>query len=198
MFIVTVVILVALLTTIHPFLAVNAPVDGEILVVEGWLSRKELQLAVEEYHRGRYRMIVTTGGPINDGTSKTYAVLAAESIRKLGLDPKFVTAVSAPYAPTDKSFTTALAFRKWLINAFGNVKTLNIFTSGVHGRRSRVLYRKMLGPGIEVGVLSVKETRYNPLFWWLSQKGIRKVVRNTAGYVYYTLFIRRQGSIVTP
>ena len=35
MFIATVVILVALLATIHPFLAVNAPVDGEILVANG-------------------------------------------------------------------------------------------------------------------------------------------------------------------
>ena len=54
-------VLVAAVFTVHPFLAVNEPVQGEILVVEGWLPDYALEgamqwfrsqrLSIDGYHR---------------------------------------------------------------------------------------------------------------------------------------------------
>ena len=52
---------------IHPFLAVNAPVQAEVLVVEGWVADYALKAAVKEFKRGAYKTVYVTGGPIEHG-----------------------------------------------------------------------------------------------------------------------------------
>ena len=45
---------------LHPFLALSARVDGDIMVVEGWLPDYALQKAVDDFQNGSYKLLVTT------------------------------------------------------------------------------------------------------------------------------------------
>src|SRR5687767_14686582 len=49
---------------IHSFLAVNQPVQAEILIVEGWVADYAINVTVEEFRVGRYKRVLTTGGPV--------------------------------------------------------------------------------------------------------------------------------------
>ena len=50
--------------SLHPFLALSARIDGDIMVVEGWLPDYALQKAVDDFQHGSYKLLVTTGGPL--------------------------------------------------------------------------------------------------------------------------------------
>jgi hypothetical protein len=63
---------------LHPFLAMNVPVDAQILVVEGWLPNYALKAAAAEFNKGNYSVLVTTGGPIEGQCTGTRCVTYAE------------------------------------------------------------------------------------------------------------------------
>ncbi|MGZ5002566.1 MAG: hypothetical protein ACXWBM_05170, partial [Chthoniobacterales bacterium] len=48
---------------VYPFLAVNSPVQTDVLVVEGWIHNYAIKVAVSEFRNGNYRMVYSTGGP---------------------------------------------------------------------------------------------------------------------------------------
>ena len=47
------------------WLAQSSPVDANILLVEGWLSRNASLDAINEFNGGTYETLVITGGPLN-------------------------------------------------------------------------------------------------------------------------------------
>ena len=87
-------------TSIHPFLAVTAPVEGNILVVEGWLSDEALQSAVSRFEQGRYEYLVTTGGPLVRGAHLSeygsFAELSAAILTASGFDPARLVVIPSP------------------------------------------------------------------------------------------------------
>jgi hypothetical protein len=83
---------------IHPFLAVTRRVNTNILVVEGTIQRYAIRGGVEEFKKGWYERIFTTGGPvegiggyIND--YNTSASVAAESLKQFGVPDELVQMV---------------------------------------------------------------------------------------------------------
>jgi len=191
--VVVILILVFLfLAFVHPFLTINKPIKSKILVVEGWLPDSFLKSSISEFNRADYKMLITTGGPLRIDSSQsgnlTAAEQAANKIRNLGFDNKLLFA--APYfkKTNHRTVTSFLALRAWLSNSNLNVSAINVFTAGVHGRKSYVICKKVMGESIKVGVISSPPVRYNPKFWWLSKRGIRLVTKNTIGY-FYALFL---------
>lgn len=183
-----VVLLILMLLTIHPFLATNQSVDGEILVVEGWLPDYALKQAVNEFHMGNYRWIVTTGGPLSgareSSSCSTYAQLGAQALMTFGIDQKVLIAVPAPHVKRNRTFTSALAFREWVSNLDLDVKAINLFSLDVHARKSYVLFKKTLEPRIKVGIIAAMTDEYDPRYWWLSIAGFKWVFRDFIGWIY--------------
>ena len=103
------------LKTIYPFLAPINRVESKILVVEGWLSDESMKLAVEEFKSYNYEHIYVTGGPFDLGSFlseyKTYAHLGTDTLKRIGIDPKKVTAVPGPGTVKDRTFSSALALK---------------------------------------------------------------------------------------
>src|SRR5437660_848146 len=102
----------------YPFLAVNDPVDGGALVMEGWLPDYALQEAITEFRRGHHSRIFVTGGPLENGAPlseyRTYAELGAATLLRLGLNTNAVQAVPAPRVRLDRTYASALALKDWL------------------------------------------------------------------------------------
>src|SRR5215471_13317591 len=52
---------------IYPFLAVNDPHSGGLLVVEGWAPDYALETALQEFKRNHYDKVCVTGGFLENG-----------------------------------------------------------------------------------------------------------------------------------
>lgn len=176
---------------IHSFLAPNDRVPGaRLLVVEGWLDTKELDQAVAAFQQGRYQRVVTTGGPMETWSefprSSNYADYAASYLRKHGLQHVDLTAVPAPASAQDRTFLSAVKVRDWAKMQGLEVSSLDVYSSGTHARRSRMLYRIAFGPNIDVGILSARPTQYDDERWWQTSAGVKTVLGETISLVWTT------------
>ncbi|HAV65222.1 MAG TPA: cytosine deaminase [Verrucomicrobiales bacterium] len=174
--------------TIQPFLAVNDPVPGGPLVIEGWLADYALQAAVNEFQRRTYDGLYTTGVPLEKGAPlseyRTYAELGAAVIAALGVATNAVHAVPAPDVRRDRTYTSAVALREWFAGQGRGVKQLTVVSVGAHARRTRLLYEFAFGPEVRIGVICVPDREYEPDRWWASSAGVRDVVDETVAYLY--------------
>ncbi len=175
-------------THIHPFLSVTSPIKADILVVEGWLPDYALKQALTEYENGSYNKVVTTGGPLPTGyylaEYKTFAELAAATLKALGLKKEKLVAVPAPEVIKDRTYASAVIFRQWLSNSNLNVQSINLYTFDVHTRRSWLIFKKVLAPTIKTGAIAAKTRDYQPDKWWVSSEGVRSVISEVIAYIY--------------
>jgi hypothetical protein len=173
---------------IHPFLATTEPVGGDILVVEGWMPDEALQEALDWFEQHPYRLLVTTGGPLDKGSHlsayATTAELGAATLRRLGADPDRIVAVPAPPVRADRTFESALALGRWLSGSDLAVDSLDIVSLGPHARRTRLLFQQALGDGLRVGVIAAANAGYDAEHWWAWSGGVRTVVGETVAYLY--------------
>jgi hypothetical protein len=174
---------------IHPFLAPNDAAPGaRLLVVEGWLDKEELDQAVAVFKKGQYERIVTTGGPIERfsdlSTSTNYADLAANYLKRHGLDNIDVTAIAAPASAQDRTFLSAVRLRNWMKNNGVMGNSLDVFSGGTHGRRTKMLYRLAFGPNVSIGILSARVKGYEERRWWRTSVGVKSVLSETIGVAW--------------
>ena len=181
-------VLVAAVLTVHPFLAVNDPVEGEILVVEGWLPDYAMEGAIQQFRSRDYRLLVTTGGPLCKGhylmEYKTSAELSAAVLKQMGLDENQVKALPTPVVSMNRTYASALALKEWLDNSRPAIKAVDVFSQGPHARRTRLLFEKALGDEIRVGIIAAPDEDYDPRRWWMTSDGFRTVIDETIAYLY--------------
>ena len=179
------------ITTTVPFLAPVQPKGNGILIVEGWLPDYALEQAKQVFERRSYRLMIVTGIPIDHGlhisVEKDYAQLARGILRDLGMDPELIVPVSCTNVPRNRTYATAQAARLWLdqSSAPGPV---DVFTLGVHARRTWLLYSMALGDRYPVGIISGADQRYDPDRWWTTSSGVRTVMSEVIAYLYAKLF----------
>jgi len=180
--------------TVQPFLAVNAPVSGGLLVVEGWMPDFAMKEAIAEFGRNQYSSLFVTGGPLSFGAPlseyRTYAELGAATIAKLGLGTNVAQPVPAPLVLQDRTFASAVALKHWLRGHGIASAKLNVISKGAHARRTRLLYEKAFGKGSEIGIVAVPDQTYDAKRWWASSEGFRDVIDELVAYVHARLIFR--------
>ena len=162
-------------------MAPQAPAPGaRTLVVEGWIDRAELRHAAAAARKGRYDRVLTTGGPIEPeidlGDRKNLAARAAAELRAIGLTDLPVIAVPAPASAQDRTYLSAVMVREWVAQNDPALASLDLYSAGVHARRSWLVYRMAFGDAVEVGVLSAPPTHYDPPRWWTTSTGVKTVI----------------------
>lgn len=176
---------------LHGFLSVEEPVGARVLVVEGWIGPAGLDQAVAAFRAGRYERVITTGGPIENWPKPpqaTYAELAADYLKQHGLADAPVTAVPAPAALRERTYRTALSVRQWAERSGESLEAIDVFSSGPHARRSRMLYRLAFGPRVRVGIRAAWHAGYDGRAWWRSAAGSRDVLEQALELAWVTLF----------
>ncbi len=176
---------------IHRFLAPNFPIKADVLVVEGWMEDYAIKSAMQEFKQGGYQKLITTGSPLEQGyylsQYKTTAELSAATLIALGFDPDQLVAVSAPNVVRNRTAASAVALREWLRQSNLKIKSINLYSSDVHARRSWLMFKQALAPDIQVGVISVDSDSYNPKQWWIYSAGVRSIIAETIAYLYARL-----------
>jgi uncharacterized SAM-binding protein YcdF (DUF218 family) len=175
---------------IYTFLAQNDPVGARILVVEGWLAPKELDQAVQTFKVGGYTRVVTTGGPTDWPETKysNYAAMAADYLAQHGVPRDVILVVPAPPSAQERTFLSAVMLRESAQRLGIKLEAIDLFSSGAHARRSRLLFRMALGTKVIVGVLAAKPESYDPEAWWLTSKGVESIVFQAIGLVWVKCF----------
>ena len=79
------------------------------------------------------------------------------------------------------------SLRVWLREHGALDAKINIVGNGAHSRRTRLIYEKALGPGVQVGISNVEEMNFDPKTWWKSSQGFRNVLDETIAYAYARL-----------
>jgi len=178
--------------SIHPFLALTAPVDGEILTVEGWLPEYALKEAIAEFEKGNYRYLIVTGGPIPHGSYlaryKTFPELGAAILLQLGFAKDKLKVVPAPEVVRDRTFASAVALKKWIKESGDLVRSIDIVSLGPHARRTWILFKKAFDPDMKIGIISVNSRDYDSTRWWKYSSGVRNIINETVAYIYARFF----------
>jgi hypothetical protein len=179
---------------VHPFLAVNAPVGGEALVVEGWIPDYALREALLAFRSRPYKMVIATGGPVPQGMAFSYhgnyARLAAASLLEFGLSPDSLAEVPSPEVDKDRTYAEGLSLKAWMEGRGSRFPAVDVFSFSTHARRSRLLYAMALGPGTRVGVYAPRDAQYDSGHWWRTSNGVRRVTDEVIAYLYAKLIFR--------
>jgi hypothetical protein len=158
------------------------------LVVEGWLDDDDLARAVPLAASGQYQRVVTSGGPIETWRDlqpwPTTAERAADYLRRHGVAPTPVFAVPAPELARERSYLSAVVVRDWARAQGLSLDAIDVFSAGVHARRSRLVYRMAFGPAVEVGVIAALPQRYRLDRWWQTSEGAKAVVGELLGLAW--------------
>ena len=170
----------------YPFLARQAPVPADVLVVEGWLNDELLAQAASWAESNGVKKIVATGGPIELGgylvAWKTYAEMTKARLAKLGLDEKFeLAAVPAQEVRRGRTRESARA----LGAALGaHPAAFNLASEGPHTRRSWRAFRDEFAGRAAVGSVALTPTAYGREDWWTCSEGVRAMISEAIAYGY--------------
>ncbi len=166
------------------YLAVNQPKHADYLLVEGWQSEQSLLQALNTFREGAYTLLITTGGPDNRAINPKYKSFAEESadfLLEQGIEPEKIVSVSAPASAQNRTFLSAVMVRDWFSSQMLLPASIDIFTEGVHARRTRALYRLAFGDRTDIGIYASQPENYNLNTWWQSSSGAKSVITEMIG-----------------
>jgi hypothetical protein len=173
---------------LNSFLSVNHPITADVLIVEGWLPDYAMHGAVEEFKRGRYKYILTSGEADPDlrlwSRYETWADAAAADLGRMGIQTNFIIPVPSVYHTRDRTYSSAMAVKEWLASRGDEVRAVNVYSLAAHARRTRLLFQKALGSKVKVGIFAHPDNAYDAKRWWATSEGVRDVEAETTAYLY--------------
>jgi uncharacterized SAM-binding protein YcdF (DUF218 family) len=176
---------------VHPFLAVTQPITADALVIEGWLSDYAIETGADTFTRGQYQRIFVTGPPLEKAVHlagyDTYADSGVAVLLQNGLSSDVVIAVPSTERYQNRTYASALALRDYCATNDIALRSINVVTLGTHARRSRLCFRRALGPTVRVGVIAVSSRDYDPARWWRQSAGVKAVLSELIALPYATV-----------
>jgi uncharacterized SAM-binding protein YcdF (DUF218 family) len=173
--------------SVHDFLAVAAPVDTTVLVIEGWVPRYSVTSYVARVSKD-YAKIYTVGGATKTDRSSrddsdTYAHVLRTRLMRAGVPPEKVQYVPCWNNRRDRTYGTAVAFREWCVTNQVPMTAFNVVTVGPHARRSRLLFEKAF-PDAKVGIIPLTNEEYDADHWWRYSEGVKETLSESMAYLY--------------
>ena len=180
------------LRRVHDFLAVDEPVNAEVLVVEGWIGPDALREVLPLVRAAGYRQVVTTGGRVRLWDERigesSYAALARQSLIEQGLAADDVIALPAPDSAQDRTYLSAVRVRMWAREQTRPPRKLDVLSGGVHSRRTRRMYQLAFGDSATIGIRSARPLDYEAEIWWQTSAGAKTVLGESISWLWSLLF----------
>lgn len=184
---IAIVIITAIVKQLGFILAKNAPIDGQILIVEGWLDEHALLKAKAIFEQSEYQLLITSGGPDTGQLNPdydSYAEKAAVFLINQGLNKQFIKAIPAPASAQNRTFLSAVMVRDWLTREYPQINRLDVVSLGVHARRTQQLYQTAFDDTASIGIYAVNTKRYRIDQWWKTTEGLKAVLAEVLGIGY--------------
>ncbi len=178
--------------TVCEYLTVNKPVPAKIMVIEGWVEDYALKEAMEYYKRNNYKHLIITGLPLKHWEDfvifPNTARAAAAVLKTYGFKDSIYEAVIPPSVYIDRTYNTAVATRMLLSKHSDWGKSFNIFSVGVHSRRTLLMFKRAFGDTYKIGIIAATDRTFNPKRWWTTSKGFRNVSNEFVAYLFVWAF----------
>lgn len=173
------------------FLAVNHPVESRTLVIEGYVPAYAVKGALEYYEENNFDRLILTGIPIVNyeftARYKNTALATLTAVRKFGFKDTVYIASIPTNIFIDRTYHTAVA-TKILFDENNWPKNFDLYSVGVHARRSRMMFRKVFGSDYNIGVIAHKDRTFDPNHWWKNSKGFRNVSNEFVATLFVMMF----------
>jgi hypothetical protein len=172
------------------FLSHTDRVGAEVLAVEGWIGSDGVEAAAKEYAKGKYQYIVVTSGLSGRSFDKrrwSYSEEAARELFRLGVPSDRVIQGVPEDTESHRTFASAKAVFKALVDRNIRATGLNVFTLGPHARRSRLVFSKVFGRDTPVGVVAWIPPSYVSERWWRSSERALDFFKETLAYLFEAL-----------
>jgi DUF218 domain len=187
-------IAVGLISSIYDWLAVDqfrelkqSP-EQCLLVVEGWAPDNVIEEAAALYRGGGYSKIASTGGPITGMEhlfqTDSYARFGASRLIERGVPAEGIIVAAAVSVDRRRTQRSALDLKMELKNHDGLPQVINILTHCVHARRSRMIFQRVFGDEVQVGVRGVVSEAFTAENWWKSSAGLKSVPLEIVSLIY--------------
>ncbi len=176
----------------YSFLAKNEKGNARILVVEGWIPEHALRNAIEYYYDNHYEYMIVTGVPITQWTFSSpfsnMAEASVESMKRLFFKDTIYTATIPNTVLRDRTYSTAVSLKmemeKWQLP----YDEFDIYTMGAHARRTHLMYKKVFGRRMPIGLVADTDPSFEPQNWYRTSRGFRIVFSELISYFYSALF----------
>lgn len=168
------------------FLTVNDPAGADYLVIEAWMNKQELDQGIDYMKTSRYQKVLLVGGPIDDdfyGVDTNYADRATTYFLSRGVPENMVATIRVPGVARNRTYFNAVKVKKWFQEQEIVIPKIDVFSSGVHTRRSRYLYQKAFGDRVDVGVIHSNPSGLDTGRWWQSSATGKRVAVEFANWV---------------
>ncbi len=161
-------------------------------MVEGWIEDYALRHAVDFYKKNGYRHMIVTGLPITQWrdyvTFKNTAQGAVSVMRGYGFTDTVYQAVIPLSVTINRTYNTAVATRLLFEQHPEFGKSFNVYSVGVHARRTHLMFERAFGEGYQVGVIADTDRTFDPDHWWRTSKGFRNVSNEFVAFNYVWAF----------
>ncbi len=192
--IIAVILLVgrASLTGIVKFLSLNDPVESKTMVLEGWVPTYAVKDAMKYFRDNEYERLIITGIPIVNyefiAPYKNTAEATLLAVRYYGYNDTVYLAEIPTTVLVDRTYNTAVETKLLFDSNPDWPKSMNIYSVGVHARRTYTMFRNAFGNTYNIGVLSQRDRTFDPMSWWKSSKGFRNVSNEFIATLYVMAF----------
>ena len=179
------------LVGVYYFLAVNNPINSKTLVLEGSAPAYVVKDALAYYNEHNYNRLIVTGIPIINyefiAPYKSTAHATVRALKYYGLTDTVYIADIPSNVLIDRTYHTAVV-TKMLFDKNDWAHNLDIYTVGVHSRRSRMMFKKAFGSDYNIGIIAHKDRTFAANHWWKSSKGFRNVSNEFVATLYVMMF----------
>ncbi len=180
------------LGTVCHWLSLNEPVKAKTLVVEGWIEDYALKHAVDFYRKNNYRHLIVTGLPITQWRDyvsyKNTAQGAVAVMKGYGFKDTVFEAVIPLSVTINRTYNTAVATRLLFEKHPEFGKSFNIYSVGVHARRTHLMFERAFGEAYKIGIIADTDRTFDPKHWWRTSKGFRNVSNEFVAFSYVWAF----------
>ncbi|KMP12152.1 hypothetical protein UR09_01760 [Candidatus Nitromaritima sp. SCGC AAA799-A02] len=184
-------LVLSIILNIYSFLAPTQPVQGDILVVEGWLPEYALDWVRKKFQNENRQLLVVTGGKLTVGYHlskyKTWAHLGAETLREQGIRAEKILSIPSPDVQKDRTYATAVEVKKRLAEKSLTPQSIDVISFGPHSRRTWLMFKTVFQPQVQVGIIAIEPREYDSSRWWVSSAGVRTMISEVIAYLYARL-----------
>ncbi|MBE0651840.1 MAG: DUF1684 domain-containing protein [Bacteroidales bacterium] len=170
----------------------NEPVEAKTMVIEGWVEDYALKNALELYKRDHYKHLIITGLPLVHFEDyvmfPSTAAAAAAVVRKLGFKDSIYEAVIPKTVFIDRTYNTGVATRMIMSKHPDWGRSFNIYSVGVHSRRTHLMFERAFGSDYNIGIIADTDHSFDPEHWWHTSIGFRNVSNEFVAWIYVSAF----------
>ncbi len=162
-----------------------------MLVVEAWINTEGVRAATAEFKRGGYRHVVVTGSLTGHRwTDHRWSLveIAEKELLRQQVPKEMIVSAPVPETDSQRTYMAAVAARHALEARGLRPTHVNVFTLGAHARRSRLVFAKVFGSEIQVGVVAWTPTDYKTTAWWRSSARAVEFLKESVGWILELLF----------